>query len=220
MAKSAKPMVASIQGPEVAPRLATTLADQRREAAAVAIENSALELFASRPMAQVTVDEAVAVRTLYRYFTSKEYMFTGLPRRGAERLARFIIARPEEEEPFEAVRNAMKNGGWEVNEAELDRWLKALAKSGASERIARLALAASTQPLSEALTQRSGLEPDSLWPSMAGTMIAGALTVATRLWLHHGGALLEHQLAALDIVGLGLDSFDAEKLAPRTQQLG
>ena len=58
-------------------RLAVTLAKQRREEVARAIEIAALDLFAARPSGEVTVEEiafraGVAVRTIYRYYPAKE----------------------------------------------------------------------------------------------------------------------------------------------------
>jgi hypothetical protein len=75
-----------------------------------------------------------------------------------------------------------------------------------NDRIARVALVAMATTLSDALAKRVGSAPDDLWPSMAGAMIAAALDVAMRQWLVKRGDLLVHQLAALDIVGRGLDA--------------
>jgi AcrR family transcriptional regulator len=185
-----------------------------------AIEDAALELFADRSMSDVTVEEIankarVAIRTLYRYFPTKEDVFAGLPRRGAERIARCMKARPATETPFEATRNAMLEAGGDVDYAELDRWLKALVKSNATDRIARMALVVSTAALTEPLTERSGLQPDDLWLAMAGTMISATLIVGARQWAAKGGNLMEHELAALDIVGRGLSDFDPARATGR-----
>src|SRR3954465_8013224 len=92
--------------PEARPRLVETAAQQRREVVARAIEDAALDLFADRPMSEVTVEEiavhaGVAVRTLYRYFPTKEHLFAGMPRRRAEQMAELMRARPAQETPFE-----------------------------------------------------------------------------------------------------------------------
>jgi hypothetical protein len=74
-----------------------------------------------------------------------------------------------------------------------------------NDRIARVALVAMSTTLSDAVAQRVRSQPDDLWPSMAGAMIAAALDVAMRQWLVKRGDLVAHQMAALDIVGQGLE---------------
>jgi AcrR family transcriptional regulator len=178
---------------------------------ALAIEDVAIELFAARPMTEVKVEEIaatarVAVRTLYRYFPTKEEIFAGVPRRGAERVAAGIRARPSEETPFEALRSAFAEVAGDAEIAEVERWLRAVVNSEAVDRIARLSLVVSTAVLTAALGERSGLAADDLWPQMAGTMAAGALTVGTQRWAVTGGRLVDHQLAALDVAGKGISN--------------
>jgi AcrR family transcriptional regulator len=198
---------------EPRPRLAETVADQRREAVARAIERVAIELFAARPMAEVKVEEiaataGVGIRTLYRYFPTKEQIFAGLPRRGAEQVVACMRARPASESPFEALRASLVEveGGTEM--AELEQWLRAVVNSDAADRIARMALVVSTRLLSAALAERAGLPADDLWPQMAGTMAAGALIVGTQQWALAGGKLIDHQLAALEIAKVGIGRQD------------
>lgn len=201
---------AGSSGHPTAPRrLAKVFADQRRAALASAIEDVAIRLFASRPMAEVKVEEiaataGVAIRTLYRYFPTKEHIFAGMPRRGAQRLAASIGARPAKESPFVALRNALSEVMADTDMGELERWFQAVSNSDVADRIARMALVASTEVLCAALAERSGHTVDDTWPQMAGTMAAGALLVGVQQWARTGGSLLEHQLAALDIAGQGI----------------
>ena len=185
------------------------MAERRRQAVSLAIEGAALDLFSSRPVAEVTVEEiavkaGVAVRTLYRYFATKEDVFAGYPRRQAQRLAERVRARPAKEPPFDALRNAALEAGQDVDRDELDRWMAALAHAEGTNRIGRAALGAMTAALTEALAERIGQEPDDLGPAMAGAMAAGAMVVATRQWATKGGDLVAHQLAALDMAGRGI----------------
>ena len=207
MTKPAK--AGAVVSPPPAQRLVAAIADQRREALATAIEQVAIEMFAARPMVEVKVEEiaataGVAIRTLYRYFPTKEHIFAGLPRRGAERVAASIRARPSREKPFQALRKALVEVAGDVEMAEVERWLQAVVKSDAADRIARMALVASTEALTAALAERAGLSPDDVWPQMAGTMAAGAMLVGTQQWARKGGDLIDHQLVALDIAGAGI----------------
>jgi AcrR family transcriptional regulator len=189
----------------------TSLAGDRREEVSLRIEHAAMRLFAARPMSEVTVEEVaveagVALRTLYRYFPTKEEIFAAYPRREAGHLGDRIRARPPGEAPFEAVRSAIVETRTETPFDELEQWMTAVINCHTNDRIARVALVAMATTLSDALAQRVGAEPDDLWPAMAGAMIAAALDVAMRQWLVKRGELIAHQLAALDIVGLGLDA--------------
>ena len=137
-----------------APRLADRLAQLRREAVALAIESAALDLFAVRPITEVTVEEiavraGVAVRTLYRYFPSKDDIMLAYPRRAAEQLAALVRARPTSETPFEAVRQSLSASVGDPKETS--RWVAAYAHIDTRERIARTAIEAMAAAFSEAL---------------------------------------------------------------------
>jgi AcrR family transcriptional regulator len=193
--------------PESRPRLVETAAQQRREAVARAIEDAALDLFAERRMSDVTVEEiavhaGVAVRTLYRYFPTKEHLFAGMPRRQAEQMAELMRARPAEETPFEALRNATTELG--IDSVELTRWMHALANCDAKDRIVLMAHVVSTNTMIEAMAERSGLPAGDLWPAMAGNIASSALIVGAKQWFADGGDLEAHLLAALDVAGDGL----------------
>jgi AcrR family transcriptional regulator len=186
-------------------------ADQRRDAIARAVEATALDLFAVRPMPQVTVGEiaaaaGISVRTLYRYFPTKEHVFACMPRRGAEDVAAHLEVQPPDRPPFEALRDAVRLASEEIDREELHRWMRALATSGAIDRLARMALVTSTDVLVDALGRRMGLPPEDLLVEMAGSMTAGALTVGAKHWALHGGDLPGQILAALDVAGRGLQA--------------
>jgi AcrR family transcriptional regulator len=190
--------------------LIESAAQGRRRAVGRGIEHVALGLFAERPLAEVTVDEIVSaadvsLRTFYRYFSTKEQVFIGLPRRGAEQIARDVLAVPASVPPFEAVERAVATADRLLADEDLDLWMAALMRSGATDRLARLALATTASALTDALATRAGLPADDPWVEMAGSATASAITVGIRRWMRHRrGDIAPHVLAALDIAGRGL----------------
>lgn len=189
------------------PRLVEKAAQQRRAAVARAIEDAAIELFAERPMPDVTVDEiaahaGVAIRTLYRYFPSKEHLFAGMPRRSAEELAAGVRARPADETPYEAMRMAIGGVGFDPD--ELTIWMRAFVRCDDPDRIAVMGYVASLDAMIEVMAERSELTVDDLWPNMAGSIAASALIVGFKRWHAEGGRLEGHMIAALDVAGHGL----------------
>jgi AcrR family transcriptional regulator len=192
---------------QVPPRLAPTLALQRRQEVARVIENAALALFAARPIGEVTVDEiataaGIGVRTLYRYFPAKEDVFRAYPRRVAQQLADLLRARPSTESPFEAMREAFCE--LQPDPTERDRWMAAYSNSETHEQIARSALQDMASGFSDALAARAGAARDAAWVEMAGWMAATAMDIGARHAMVKGGALLDHVLAAWDVAGSGI----------------
>jgi hypothetical protein len=59
--------------------------------------------------------------------------------------------------------------------------------------------------LTRALAERSGASAKDLWPEVAGATVATALVSGARQWALHGGSLRTQILAAVDIVGAGLN---------------
>ena len=58
--------------------------------------------------------------------------------------------------------------------------------------------------LTDAFARRVGADAGDLWPMTAGSMMAAALSTGTLQWMLHGGDLIEHEVAALEIAGRGL----------------
>ncbi len=186
-----------------------TAAAERRDLVSATIERAALDLFAVRGVDDVTMNEVaaaagVAVRTVYRYFPTKEEITLGVPLRGGRTMSTAILSRPASESPFDALRNGLEDVARTLDTDELQRWFAALGGNG---KLIRRAYSVSTQALTEALAERAGLLPTDLWPEMAGTMVASALLVGQHRWSTLGGDLAAHQLAALDIAGAGIASF-------------
>lgn len=92
--------------------MASGLWERQRAAARDEIVSAARELFLSQGFEATTIDQIVAAvgvsrRSFFRYFGTKEDVVLGdLIARG-EAIAEALAARPADEEPWEALRNAM-----------------------------------------------------------------------------------------------------------------
>jgi AcrR family transcriptional regulator len=91
--------------------LTETLSQRRREIIRQEIARAAIELFLERGFDAVTVDDIAAAagtspRTVFRYVTSKEDIVLDLGRRVDDRLLAALRARPADEGPIEALREA------------------------------------------------------------------------------------------------------------------
>jgi AcrR family transcriptional regulator len=193
-------------------RLVERANSQRKRFAAEAIERSALELFRSEPVENVTVGHiaaaaGVSVRSFYRYFTSKEEILLALPERLARAIADETLRRPPGESGFEAVRAAISDLTQD-DHPELQRWQQAVATARAGERMSHQVVAVTSPVLVEALAERTGRPATELWPSLAGVLVATALVVAARRWEEQGGSLRAHILDAVDLAGHGLAAPD------------
>ena len=195
---------------EAAPaRLTETAAAHRRAMAARFIEDAAIELFAIQPMETVTVariaeSAGVSLRTFYRYFASKEEILLAQPVRRAEQIAAGTLAGPVALGPFPAMRAAIAalSGS---DDLELRRWQRAVVAGRAGDRMSQQVVAVTSPILTRALAARAGTDPAELWADVAGVTVATALVTGARRWSQRGGSLAEHILAAVDIVGRGLE---------------
>jgi len=94
-----------------APVMSSRAWQRRHDLVAAELETIALRLFAERGLDAVTVqdiaDEAeIAARTFYRYFPTKADVLLAHRRRLFDRLLRALAARPSEESPTVALRQA------------------------------------------------------------------------------------------------------------------
>jgi AcrR family transcriptional regulator len=87
--------------------------ERKKQETRAALEAAALRLFAQRGYEQTTVEDIadaadVAVRTFFRYFSSKQHVLFGeVTHNIVERLRACLTARPADEPPPEAVLAAM-----------------------------------------------------------------------------------------------------------------
>jgi AcrR family transcriptional regulator len=88
--------------------------ERKKQETRAALETAAMRLFLDRGYEQTTVEDIanaadVAVRTFFRYFSSKQHILFGDVAAGiADRLAATLAARPLDEHPVDAVYAALE----------------------------------------------------------------------------------------------------------------
>lgn len=186
-----------------------TFRDRKKQRTREQLIEAAVQLFSERGFDDVTVEEIagrawVSERTFFRYFPSKEDVLWPDSAVELEALTTAIVARPDEETPLVAVRNAM-----------LD--LAAVMNLDPSFPLARSRIVADTPGLaardlleyarweasvSEAIRQRTGAAEDDATPAMTAVIAGGALRVAFARWVDDGaeGDLVQMISGAFDSV--------------------
>src|ERR1700722_16558026 len=91
------------------------LRERKKARTSQALEDAALELFATKGFDATTIEEIadaveVSPRTFFRYFTSKEEVLFAKDARKEGELATFLTARPPGESVLEKLRAALL--GW------------------------------------------------------------------------------------------------------------
>jgi AcrR family transcriptional regulator len=185
------------------------------------IEDVAVELFAERPMADVTIEEialkaGTSIRTLYRHFPTKEEILGRYPQRGAATIVELLLERPPSETPVQALRAAIGGSVDQLDRAEFDRWLAAVLNSTNPARVARSSMSAVEAALTGAVAERAGVKADALWPAMAGALCAAAIDVGYRQWFARRGNVKKHVMAAIDVALQGLESTAPVSAAARS----
>jgi AcrR family transcriptional regulator len=162
--------------------------ERKKQETRAALEAAALRLFAERGYEQTTVEDIaeaadVAVRTFFRYFSSKQHVLFGdVAHNIVDRLRAALAARPPSESPVDAVRAAMDS--IDLDDAEQQREIL--------ERMRLLHQMPELLPtyqmvfhdlhvvLAEFVAGRTGRPAGDLYPQL----VAGAATVAAKAALH------------------------------------
>jgi TetR/AcrR family transcriptional regulator, regulator of mycofactocin system len=194
--------------------------ERRKQETRSALETAALRLFAERGYEQTTVEDIaeaadVAVRTFFRYFSSKQHVLFGdVAHTIVDRLRAALADRPAGQSPVEAVRAAMDSV--EVVDPDQQR--------GILERMRLLHQMPELLPtylmvfqelhvvLAEFVADRTGQRAGDLYPQL----VAGAATIAARTAL---GSVQVHGYTPAVLRSIRHEAYDAltaglERLRP------
>ncbi|HEX5586863.1 MAG TPA: TetR family transcriptional regulator [Acidimicrobiia bacterium] len=206
------------------PRPGNELRERRRLRMAATIERSALELFAERGFAAVTVNDIAAAvdisrRTFFRYFASKESVLFGDPQREENRLVSELEQRPEEG-PVEALHAALIEM---AREQEADPTITAL-RLRVLESAPEITSAAFAQRitfqrrLTPLVAQLMGVdEARDMRPDLVVSVSMSAMYVGLQRWLANGAREPLHELvsSALEQAAAGLTATVARRAPTR-----
>ena len=177
-----------------------------------ALVHAALKLFDAKGYEHTTVREItdavdVSERTFFRYFASKEDVALSFVRDATGALLRALAARPAEETPLTAMRNAFRASLLELAEdegphAEESMYLLVVKLIDGTPSL----LAAHLRYLHDhdddivrLLAQREGIDPETdLRPRIVAAVFGSLASMATKDWRAHGGGSVASMLAAFD----------------------
>jgi AcrR family transcriptional regulator len=159
------------------------------------LTDAALRLFTERGFDETTIEAIVgevevSPRTFFRYFDSKEDVVIGFFDDMGLELRAMLAARPEEEPPFTAARNAL-GSLIELYTADVERVLaaKRLAQDTPAIRARLLDKHARWENgMTEELAGRLGVDPDrDPRPRLIAAVALAAFSTAITRWVASGG---------------------------------
>jgi AcrR family transcriptional regulator len=190
------------------------LRQRRRAFTADEIERVAIELFAARGVAEVTVDEiaeaaGISPRTFFRYFPTKAHVVRAHQRRLLDRLVRALAARPSDEGPVTAMREALlATSSMRADDRER---ILLVGRLLAGEAVDVGFDGSRTDELNALVAEHAGLDARrDLRPAVVVSAMMGAAEAVFRAWVESAGtaelttmvadalALLEGGLASVD----------------------
>jgi len=159
------------------------------------LTDAALRLFTERGFDETTIEAIVgevevSPRTFFRYFDSKEDVVIGFFDDMGLELRAMLAARPEQEPPFTAARNALRSL-IELYTADVERVLaaKRLAQDTPAIRARLLDKHARWENgMTEELAERLGVDPDrDPRPRLIAAVALAAFSTAITRWVASGG---------------------------------
>jgi AcrR family transcriptional regulator len=205
------------------------LRERRRQALTAEIEAVALDLFAERGFAEVTVDDianaaGISRRTFFRYYASKDDLLLAERLAWVDHLHKTVESRPPDEPVLTSLHHAMADLAEQCRGRRqiFARRQQILADDDALR--ARLAgqMLPWTDLLTDAVAKRLRLDPaHDVRPALLATAAGAAFHAALRTWVAGDEPTGEHDLPALldDAFALladGLGGIDTVPAGPPT----
>jgi AcrR family transcriptional regulator len=170
--------------------------ERKKLATRAALEEAALRLFAEKGYEQTTVEEIaaaadVAVRTFFRYFSSKRHVLFGDAAHGrVGRMREALAARPRTEPPLESVRAVLDllDLGGPDEEAQILRRLALLDRQPSLRATYLMLNNDLRQVLADFVAERTGVSAQrDPYPLLLASAAVASWDVALHVWSAYGG---------------------------------
>jgi TetR/AcrR family transcriptional regulator, regulator of mycofactocin system len=180
-----------------------TRRERKKHQTRQALEQAALRLFAEQGYERTTVEDIayaadVAVRTFFRYFSSKQaVLFGDVVTDRVTRLRTELAARPETEDPVESIRIVSDELDFSDPEDEAQILARLDLMSKQPSMIGRYLELVNEMRLTmvEFVAERSGTDPTrDLYPLLVAGASAAAWDTSLTLWAASGGRLSLREL--------------------------
>ncbi|WP_314225726.1 TetR/AcrR family transcriptional regulator [Streptomyces zaehneri] len=173
-----------------------TLRERKKQRTRDALLRAAVELFTSQGYEGTTVDEIAAAvdvsqRTFFRYFAGKDEAALALVEMTVERFVEAVRARPPHEPPLEALRQAVLDGWYSINEVvesvvPVEMYLRMYRVIESTPVLLAAHLRRSVEAeedLARVIAEREGLDVDAdPRPRLAVAVFSGVMRVTERQW--------------------------------------
>ena len=189
--------------------LSTNRRERKKQETRAALEQAALRLFAEKGYEHTTVDEIaeaadVAVRTFFRYFSSKQHILFGdVAHRRIAQLQSALEAGGADGRALEVVRDVLAaNDLTPEEQAEIGVRMRLLERDPSLVGMYLMLNHQLRQIVVEFVAGRTGLPPGDTYPQLVGAAAVASWDVALTAWSASGGtrslgALRRETFAAL-----------------------
>jgi AcrR family transcriptional regulator len=199
--------VSVVSAAETAPRR-----ERKKRQTRDALVHAALKLFDAKGYEHTAVREItdavdVSERTFFRYFANKEDLALSFIKDGSDALVRELVARPPDEEPLTALRNAFRASlrtvtADEGNPGEESLYLLVIKLIDTTPSLLAALLRYShdrDDEIVRMLAEREGVDPvTDLRPRITAAVFGGLVMIANREWRTEGSGSVGGMLAAFD----------------------